>query len=241
MIITNLKMNDTNVSLERKYRVFQVALDDYYALKDIMHEMDNKKTFEDSIALIPKFEEITLLNFVVLDDAVLNGLGSTPAIRRRLLASTCYYKDLVEELEPCVEAYIPLSDSDFERVFKLVRSTLGQLACYIGYQFDLDQYFNMDIDDFENQDIISDVLDRYMSKGHTGKDILQLSRDINETIISTHPYMGVFEKYPDLLEPFCEVAGEYTYDCVDMSINDIKDVLDGNVDIKDLLEKLDKE
>lgn len=166
-------------------------------------------------------------------------LGSTPSQRRRLNFFNGSYQALLNIIDKNTTMWLPYDKESYEKIQGLIKESLGQICCYLYYQFELGTVYNLE----DNEDIfsLSDAFDYWKTeKGVSDKELKNLVNFIFDTTLECRPTMGVFEMHPEYLEPFQEIVGQAIYDCEDVSLREIKEVVNGNVPVEDFLEELEK-
>lgn len=197
---------------------------------------DKESTLQDNLDLIVLYEELLALDYDVLYNCGIKSIGTSGAIRRRIMSFCGLFEELRETLKPNVECFVPLDEEEFDNVYSILKESIGQLACYISYQFGFNK-----IKEDQPLEEITDAVDYWSRENkHTEEDIKTVGLYVNNLVMSCNPNMGVFEKYPELLIPFCNLVDEFIYDCVDVDIKTIYDVIEGRVEVQDFLKKIEE-
>lgn len=207
------------------------------AMKEFSENKDS--TFQDSMNLVVSYEEFLILETSTLDFCSSVGVGTSGAIRRRITCFGACLNKVKSLLKPNVDAFIPLEEKEFQEVYQYLKEAVGQLACYISYQFGLREISSLD--DSSEIEEVTDAVDFWLRDKKKGLDTLRdLATYTNELVIECHPYMGVFEKYDNLLEPFMDLVGEVIYDCADITVKTVLDVIEGRLDVDEFLRDLEE-
>lgn len=186
-----------------------------------------------------KSEELLNVDWSVLKATCERRLGDSASIRRRLMMFEESYKTLVNRIERNTSMWLSYDEATYTQILNTSNESLGQLCCYLYYQFSLGTVYNLE----EGEEIkeLSDAIDYWKTDDSVSdSDLKDLVEVIFNYLLKCNPSMGVFERHPELLAPFEELVGQSIYDCEDMSLLDIKNVTSGKISPEDFIEALEK-
>lgn len=239
--VKELKFN-VDLNLVDKVSILEECISTLGSMSSIRDAMDKCRgnaegDYDEAIDIILDCDKLISNNLEVLPNCKKRFIGSSGPIRRRLNGFFSNFEEFSKVLEPYLELYIPMSEEDFESAFTKLTGAIGQLACYTLYQFELSDCLKPDEDTTE----ISDVVDYWLRDNSNDYDsIREVAAFLGIQIHDCNPSMGVFEEYPELLEPFSSLVGSAFYDCADISAQTVMDILDGKIDVDEFLEQLEK-
>lgn len=194
------------------------------------------KTFDNSLKLLMSLEELLNIDLETLKVFRDRCLGSTPSYRRRVSRFLDILEVALGTIEKQTFCFIPFTTEELTALNKLLSESSGNLSSFIYHQFEF-----KDIDNDEPIEEINDVLDYFITKQKVDDAwIKNLAKYLDSVIKSFKPSLGAFERYPELLEPFSELVGSDLYDCFNIDIKTIKDIVDGKIDIQEFSEKLEE-
>ncbi|MGL4950166.1 MAG: hypothetical protein ACRC5M_07260 [Anaeroplasmataceae bacterium] len=224
-------------SLKVQYEIMGIAV----ALENYINSTD--KSFNSGIELVMDTERLLTIDTSSMEKLSTHYLPSLPSLRRRVrgfleLFSKC--KEIVEEQS---DAFVPYLDETSVVLMKLLKECLGQISCFIYHQFGFSELLFVDsIDEIEE---IYDTMDAYMrSNSFSLKDMINIAIQLKTCINIANPLLGVFERYPELLEPFERLVGADLFDSANLDIKTIMSVIDGTTSITDfqvLLQELEED
>lgn len=239
--ITELKFNVV-LDVPVKSSILTEGLKVVNSLNDLRDAMwsfktNEDSTYQDSIDLIIDYETVLNVNSEFLERCFKRCIGSTGAIRRRLVNFYGCFLSLEEILKPQVDAYTPLLEEDFDRAYLLLSEAVGQLSCFLLYQFEL----NKILKEKGNLESINDAVDFWIREVDSKLEtIFTVAEFLTIKVMQCNPNMGVFEKYPELLEPFCDLIGEALYDCLDIDLDTVYGIIEGRIDVDEFIHKIEK-
>ena len=239
--VKELKFN-IDLNLVDKVSILNECISTIGAMSAIRDAMDKCRDsldgeYDEAIDLILDCDRLISNGLEVLPTCKKKVIGSSGSIRRRLIGFFINYEAFARVLEPYIELYIPMKEEDFEDAFTKLTAAIGQLSCYAFYQFNLK---DCEIDDSDVTEV-SDVVDYWLrDNSNEYGSIREVAQFLELQIQTCNPTMGVFEKYPELLEPFSNLVGSAFYDCADISAQKVMDIIDGKIDVDEFLEQLEK-
>ena len=189
-----------------------------------------QESLDDSLEYILECEKLSVIDIETLEQTSSFELGRTAGIRRRLRTAIKSFKAAVEVINSHSKTFIPFLPDELDDLLDLFDTTLGNLACFVYHQFELINYTQSNV--YEE---MSNVLDIYLREngGLSQDDLYVLSVRVRAIMQQFAPKIGVFDKYPELLEQFSELVGEDLYDCEFITIDLVKDLLSGKVNLED--------
>lgn len=232
---------NTLYTLEEKGNLLVKCIKDFNILNSmfIKHKdfVKNSTSFEDSFVYLLDLEEIQTMRIDEEKFLNKNVLSINETVDRRIDMFVLAFESLHELVSDYIADFQPLSKGDLNRLEFYLKASLGQLSCYIYYELGLKSYETNDTMPSESEKL--DVVDFIESNFHyDDNDITELANKLSSVVLECNPSMGVFEKYPELLEPFSELVGEDLYDCIDLDLKTVMDVIEGKMPIADFNEKL---
>lgn len=215
-----------------------IKIDDYIE--------STNKDFDSSILLVMDTEALLSYGFDIVQTIYDKFLPSTPALVRRVNSFILSIEDAKKIIKNQTELYIPYDDDDLNDLKSYLTDAVGNLACYTYFEFGFDSIYHLGSNPIEE---IYDCLDTFARKSSLDEQgIKKIAVLLNKLIDIYKPCIGVFERYPELLEPFSKLVGEDLYDCVDIDLQVIESVINGKLSVDDfkvqlesLLEKEDNE
>lgn len=247
MNIVNLEMSDSNllhrVSVESKTAILKEGLNNFRTLLEIGGLMrdflkSGEQTVDAGMDLLIRVESLLTIRNDVLFNADKQHIGSTGSIRRRLSCYRICFEEFCKEITPNVEMFLPFTTEQLTEVTTTLEETIGHLASFVEYQFGFNELLTVTSED--DVDGIYDAVDMYMREsGITLGELITLSKELQSVILACKPHMELFELYPGLLEPFSNLVGADLYDCEEIDLQTVRDVIDGKLPVEDFLETLE--
>ena len=246
-----MKLAGNNVKdVNEKVYYLEGCLSAINAINDVLMKIDtyeeSSKEFDDSILLLMDTETLLTLNLDPIETLYEKFLPSTPALIRRVNTFILAMEDAKKVIESQVELYIPYEADELKELKSNLITAVGNIACYTYFEFGFKDIYRLKDEPLKE---VYDCIDMFMAKASLDEEgIKNISSLLNKLIDIYRPNIGVFERYPDLLEPFSELVGEDLYDCVDIDLKVIEDLINGKISVDDfkvqlesILEKEDNE
>lgn len=247
MEIVNLEMNDSTllhrVSVEKKTALLKEGINNFKTLLEVgelMREFlkSGEQTVDAGMDLLIRVESLLTIRNDVLFDANKQHIGSSGSIRRRLECYKICFDEFCKEIAPNIEMFLPFTTEQLTEVTRMLEETIGQLASFVEYQFGFNEILSATSE--TDIDGIYDAVDMYMREtGASVEDLIQMSKELQSVVLACKPRMELFELYPGLLEPFSALVGADLYDCEEIDLQTVRDVVDGKMPVEDFLENLE--
>ncbi|MNM62909.1 hypothetical protein D3C81_742580 [compost metagenome] len=244
MEIKKLQYNKTTgvdlvVELDQRYRYFKSYLDlvttiDTFVRKSMDFLESGSGDYLKSEELLLDSEKILAFDRQYIMNMDNFKLATTESLRRRVEHINLCFNKSIELMENNINLFIPYTTSELEAVTAVLKECEGHLASFLLYQYGLDEFYTGEIE------CVFDVIEYWMSKSKIDiEHIKNLAIYLQKAMLKFRPSMGVFEYYPDLLEPFSALVGSDLYECEDITLDIVTKVLDGNMTITEFQEYLE--
>lgn len=228
--------------LQRKCSLLESCIKDYEILKRALErhkEFLKTSSYEDSFGYLLDLEEVAGMDISAEEVINSDACGVNEVVNRRIDMFILNFKDLHKMVKGFCDDFLPLSEEDLRLLGINLKISLGQLACFLYYELSLTDYSDTDESKYPDENSELDVIDYLkIKKGWDDRDLHSFANSMFQIILECNPSMGVFEKYPDLLEPFSELVGEDLYDCIDLDLGTVLDVVEGKMSLDTFREKL---
>lgn len=231
------------ISVEDKNRYLTQCIDVQASLYSILEEVKNYReilspSIDEGSNLLMISEEALSLDTSLIRDIRKKFIASTPSLRRRSISFCLCFDQLCEIINNNIEVFIPYTVEELNSLEMCLKQCCGHLACFILYQFGLNDV----ICDFNEDVEIFDVLDFYMRKNGLDFETTRIMAiHLKDVMREFNPSMGIFEMYPDLIEPFSDLVGEEIYDAEMLDLDTVMSVINGEMSVEKfqvLLEEL---
>lgn len=228
-------------SVEEKVKYLEDSLKILGALCDKSIEINENlesdvKTLDESLGLLMSLEELLSVDFESLVVFKERSLGSTASLRRRVTNFLEIIEVVITKVEEQTYCFSPFDTEELRDLNRLLSEASGNLSSFIYHQFEF-----RELDNEDSILEINDALDYFMTKQKEDDVwIKNLAKHLDSVTKSFKPTLGAFEKYPELLEPFSELVGADLYDCFNIDIKTIKDIVEGRIDVQEFSERLEE-
>jgi len=163
----------------------------------------------------------------------------TDAIQRRAASSVHYLQLLKERVDEVSEVFIPMDNETIEMLRELCLTTLGELAYFLYFQFQLEDTLT-DLSE-GNDPRVNVALAQFVDE--SGNDLEQVVTFVSEIMTEHRPTFTIFEEFPDLEDPFFEIVGPYVKDferIIDfVTAEVVRDVIKNAGDVEEIVRDLE--
>lgn len=186
---------------------------------------------------LAKIDQIDVSSIEIFGSKV---LGSSPAIRKRPIDFQDYFSSAKKLIDQRLSSFVTFDAKELQTLLYKLKNAEGHLICLLLHSTDLFSFSSRRIKMHGYPTFITSGLNNYFkNQGISRDDWTEITDNLIALQEACRTDMGIFEKCPDLLEPFEDLVGEAFYDCVDLSKEDIQSVLSGKMSVEELLDMIE--
>ena len=212
---------------------YLVGLEKIMMTEKEYNEKNNEPIDDFSYHQLDMLEEQDDLGDLKAIGAFVVGVGSKDGCsHRRLDRFAQEFNNFRRLAREYADDYVPLDKKQLAEVADYVYQAIGQLAYYMYYQFNMDDFLE-DVKEGKEDYRTDLAVFNYCDKN--GINVEDLVNFVNEVRLTHKPNLPVFDECPDLENEFFDVAGAYIddYELLEskLTVADVRAILSGNVDI----------
>jgi septum formation topological specificity factor MinE len=165
------------------------------------------------------------------------------SVQRRIDSAVHYLGLLEEQIVQVSTAFIPVDEETKKVLLKLCEIVLGDLACFIYFQFDLDKIQAQIANGKKQSELeITVAVGRYLEE--SGKSLTGFLEVLTEVMNNHRPTFTIFEEFPELEAEFYDIAGAYIKDFDRLSdfitADVVKAVVFNESDVEEIIKSLER-
>lgn len=193
-------------------------------------------SLDEEFILLQDADEFLTNSIGIIEDYTEGFSSNNMSFQRRLADFNLGYKISLALIDDNTSKFIPFTRENKQEIVVELKESIGHLACYVYNYFD----FKSIVETEGNVDTIYDCMDYYMRRNNYGMDtMITIGNYLFDLMVEFNPSMGVFEKYPELVEPFSQLVGVDFYELDDLNLETVMNVVNGKTSIAEFEKMLE--